>query len=59
MKIDLEASELDYVLGLLMHRPYREVQPMIDKIMIQVNDPKFQGQQLVVGPDPVPAQAPD
>lgn len=55
MKLELEVSEVDAVLALLSERPYREVSPLIHKILQQANDPVL---QQVVGPDPVVMEVP-
>ena len=42
MNFKLEPNEVDHVMTLLMERPWKEVNGLINKIMAQANDPQMQ-----------------
>lgn len=48
--LKLSVAEVDYVAQVLSQRPYAEVKNLVDKLVMQANDPELQS----YGPPPQP-----
>lgn len=43
-RMDLEEAEVNYIMGLLTERPWRESNGLIQKIVAQMNNAEMQGE---------------
>lgn len=46
VRLELEPPELDLIATVLMKQPWKKVNPLLQKILSQANDPALQGAKL-------------